>query len=298
MRDYWEPALATAGNRRTPGDPHPQRSGGTRDRRVVGGYRRDARLNVVRSRDATAEDDLRIPLRQRRPPQRPARWPYLLILPAVIGVVVLLIRLTTLGSPPPEPEIQPQDQRPTAVAATKPNEPGPAAPAAQPNQAAPAPTLAAPSVRPTLPQFAQIANTGGEGAQMRPQPSLNSRGGAIVLEGTLLEITGSETSAEGITWLPVKDAQGRAGWVSNQYLKVRAAVYAEARNSFWLRAEPKLAAKAVVEVPAGTPLALIDSKGGEVIDQSEAQPSKWYWLRSLTTGEVGWAYTGWVQRRD
>lgn len=289
--------MATAGNRRTPGDPNPTRPASPRDRRVVGAYGRERghRLNVVQSRDTAAEEDLRIPLRQRRPPQRPARWPYLLILPAVIGVVILLIRLTTLSTPPPEPQIEPQDARPTAVAATKPADVGPAAPQAT---SAPQATPAPPSVRPNLPQFAQVANTGGEGAQLRPQPSLSSRGGAIVLEGTLLEVTGNETAAEGVGWLPVKDAQGRAGWMSKQYLTVRAAVYAEARNSFWLRAEPKLSAKAVVEVPAGTPLALIDSRGGEIIDQSETQPSKWYWLRSLTTGEVGWAYTGWVLRKD
>ena len=133
---------------------------------------------------------------------------------------------------------------------------------------------------------------------MRPQASLASRGGMIVPEGTLLEVTVNESSSEGVTWVPVKDSQGRSGFMSKQYLTIRNATYAEARYSFWLRAEPKTQGKAVVEIPAGTPLALVDSRAGEVLDQSEREPAKWYWLRSLTTGEVGWAYIGWVLRRE
>ncbi|MCL5959766.1 MAG: SH3 domain-containing protein [Chloroflexi bacterium] len=64
---------------------------------------------------------------------------------------------------------------------------------------------------------ARIGNTGGEGVNLRVQPSKSAKIVTLLKEGTELKIIGEDTTAEGSTWRNVRDDQDHVGWVSSQY---------------------------------------------------------------------------------
>lgn len=71
---------------------------------------------------------------------------------------------------------------------------------------------------------------------------------------------------------------------------------AEAKQDFWLRDGATVAIPSVIYIMVGSKLELIDSKAGEVLEPSLPSPAKWYKLRVESSGDVGWAYSGWVER--
>ncbi len=97
-----------------------------------------------------------------------------------------------------------------SLAAPKPAPPAPAGspPAAKPEAAA---APAAERVR--------VANTGGDGANLRERPSSSSTRIKSLRDGTVLEIVGANQEAEGEVWRNVRDASGASGWIVSDYLE-------------------------------------------------------------------------------
>lgn len=59
-----------------------------------------------------------------------------------------------------------------------------------------------------------VINTGGEGANLRVEPSRTSPPINVLLDGDELEIIGPDREQEGITWRNVRDRLGNVGWVA------------------------------------------------------------------------------------
>ncbi|GIW12023.1 MAG: hypothetical protein KatS3mg061_3080 [Dehalococcoidia bacterium] len=70
-----------------------------------------------------------------------------------------------------------------------------------------------------------------------------------------------------------------------------------ARVDFWLRDDARTDALKKSIVLVGTTLELIDSKAGEIVDSALPEPAKWYRVKVAATGETGWVYSSWVERR-
>ena len=100
------------------------------------------------------------------------------------------------------------------VAGTAASDSTPEAAEPEPSPAA-APTATLP---PDAIRLARVANTDGQGANLRAEPSAASRRIKVVREGTELELIGSETRAEGRTWRNVRDEDGQTGWVLSEFL--------------------------------------------------------------------------------
>jgi hypothetical protein len=60
--------------------------------------------------------------------------------------------------------------------------------------------------------FAIVWRTDGQGALLRSAPAGEVIGS--LEEGTLIEILGAPTEANGRMWLLVRDARGREGWLA------------------------------------------------------------------------------------
>ena len=75
---------------------------------------------------------------------------------------------------------------------------------------------------PTLPpgaiRLVRVANTEGQGANLRAEPSAASRRLKVVRDGSELELIGPDRQAEGRTWRNVRDDDGQAGWILNEFL--------------------------------------------------------------------------------
>lgn len=72
---------------------------------------------------------------------------------------------------------------------------------------------------------------------------------------------------------------------------------ATAKIDFWLRGDASAGAERLAFVPMGARLELHDSKAGEILDQNLESPAKWYKVKVVATGQMGWAYAGWVERQ-
>ena len=75
-----------------------------------------------------------------------------------------------------------------------------------------------------------------------------------------------------------------------------ASLEAAAKQDFWLRDDATRALPSVLYISAGNKLELIDSKAGDVLDPTLPSPAKWYRLKVTSSGDIGWAYSGWVER--
>lgn len=111
-----------------------------------------------------------------------------------------------------------------AVAPTvEPAEPEAAAPPEPEPEPAPSPSPApAPAVAtapaPSGPPRVRVANTDGEGANLRQQPSASSPRIKVIREGVELDLIGPDERVEGVTWRNVQDEAGDAGWILAQFL--------------------------------------------------------------------------------
>ncbi len=79
---------------------------------------------------------------------------------------------------------------------------------------------------------------------------------------------------------------------------VRSVPMGVAKLDFWIRDDSRSDALKKSIVLVGTQLELLDSKGGEIVDNSTEDPSKWYRIRVAATGETGWVYSGWIERQQ
>jgi len=89
-------------------------------------------------------------------------------------------------------------------------------PGTQPGAIDPA-TAASPSPAPAGPRL-KIANTEGQGANLRQRPSTTAPVLRTLAEGTVVEAIGGETNAEGRAWRNVKDQSGTSGYVAAELL--------------------------------------------------------------------------------
>lgn len=70
-----------------------------------------------------------------------------------------------------------------------------------------------------LPSFV-VANTQGDGVNLRRSPSTSSMRLRTIPEGGVVVATGPSVSSEGAVWYPVRDSRGVSGWVQARYLTV------------------------------------------------------------------------------
>jgi hypothetical protein len=64
----------------------------------------------------------------------------------------------------------------------------------------------------------KIANTEGQGANLRQRPSTTAPVLRTLPEGTVVEVIGGETNAEGRAWRNIRDQAGANGWVAAELL--------------------------------------------------------------------------------
>jgi hypothetical protein len=65
-----------------------------------------------------------------------------------------------------------------------------------------------------------VANTNGDGVNMRDAAATTGNVVAMLPEGTALTVTGDSVKADQYTWWPVKTADGQTGYVASDFLQV------------------------------------------------------------------------------
>src|SRR4051812_26181657 len=105
-------------------------------------------------------------------------------------------------------------------------------------------------------QNARVTGTGPDGLILRAEASRTASMIAVEPEGTVVVIIGPEQVTDR-SWLPVRDAQGRVGWLAAEYLAreqvaVATPTATQARNV--ALESPGLALPTATPAPRGTPL--------------------------------------------
>jgi hypothetical protein len=95
----------------------------------------------------------------------------------------------------PQPSVSPTPVMPTIIPTITPAPP------------------AAPVVR-----RARVVNTGGEGALVRREPSVNAPSAGLVREEGIVTLLGPEETVQAQVWRQVDDGQGNQGWIRADYL--------------------------------------------------------------------------------
>lgn len=65
----------------------------------------------------------------------------------------------------------------------------------------------------------RVSGTGGAGLLLREQPGFAGARLVTLDEAAVVELRGDPMVADGIAWLPVRDAAGNEGWVAAEYLQ-------------------------------------------------------------------------------
>lgn len=86
---------------------------------------------------------------------------------------------------------------------------------AEAEPAADAPPAEAPPSAPRV----RVANTGGQGVNLRAEPGTTSPGLALLREGVALEIVGPDRQVGDRTWRNVRQSGGPSGWVAAEFLR-------------------------------------------------------------------------------
>ena len=103
---------------------------------------------------------------------------------------------------------------------------------------------------------ARVTGTGSDGLILRAEASRTASMVAVEPEGTVVVIIGPEQATDR-SWLPVRDAQGRVGWLASEYLTretvaVASPTATQARNV--ALESPGLAPPTATPTSRGTPL--------------------------------------------
>ena len=139
-----------------------------------------------------------------------------LILIVVVAFVLFSVVMAYFGERRPDPSSLPTPIAGPVLVPTLTASPGPGAspspgtgtvisPAASPPPSAPGARM-------------KIANTDGQGANMRQRPSTTAPVLRTLAEGTVVEVIGGETNAEGRNWRNIREANGQTGWVASELL--------------------------------------------------------------------------------
>jgi hypothetical protein len=144
----------------------------------------------------------------------------LLVLIVLIGFLLFRFGMSFFESSRPDPStLATSTAGPVVV-------PPPLPPAGSPVPgASPSPgtgTVISPSASPSPSAAAgtkmKVANTEGQGANMRQRPSTTAPVLRTLPEGTVVEAIGGEQNAENRTWRNVRDPGGATGWVASDLL--------------------------------------------------------------------------------
>jgi len=153
----------------------------------------------------------------------------------VLGGLVVWTETKPAATVPPQPTLVAQATDTPVPVAPAPNERTVIATATQ--QVAQLPTVLVPTPVPTREptqtptpeptntptpepaRSARIANTEGQGANMRRAPSVSAQRVKLLLEGTVIELVGGEQRGDGYTWRTVRDVEGNNGFVITDFLQ-------------------------------------------------------------------------------
>ncbi|MEN9934343.1 MAG: hypothetical protein RLZZ387_922 [Chloroflexota bacterium] len=138
-------------------------------------------------------------------------WRFILVAVAILFVAATLYLLSQPGpSAMPQAGEQPADELPQVVATL------PAIATVTPSPATPEPT--APPAG-AVGQQLRVTGTGAEGLFLRAEPSTNNQPIKTLPESSVVTVVGEPTSAEGRTWLRVRDETGAEGWAASDFLQ-------------------------------------------------------------------------------
>jgi hypothetical protein len=65
---------------------------------------------------------------------------------------------------------------------------------------------------------AKIANTNGQGALIRREPSVNAPSETLLSEEEIVDLLGPEETVQAQVWRQVDDRQGNQGWIRADFL--------------------------------------------------------------------------------
>ncbi|HZO27152.1 MAG TPA: SH3 domain-containing protein [Chloroflexota bacterium] len=140
----------------------------------------------------------------------PIHWPS-----AVVGLalaVFVVVGVSWMAAPR-------RLDRPVAMAAAEAAAPAPAAvvaPTIVPTPIPPPPT-AVPEPTPVV-ERVKVAGTLGAGVNLRAKAGEKGQRLKSMPEGAVLEIVGTDETADGLTWRNVRDASGATGWMAGKFL--------------------------------------------------------------------------------
>jgi SH3-like domain-containing protein len=63
-----------------------------------------------------------------------------------------------------------------------------------------------------------VVNTENQGVRFRQRPSTQGQVLRSLPEGTVLEVVGPDSEADGITWRNVREPGGAVGWVAAEFV--------------------------------------------------------------------------------
>lgn len=140
----------------------------------------------------------------------PIHWPS-----AVVGLalaIFVVVGVSWMAAPR-------RAERPIAVAAAEVASPPQAAepvPTAVPTPIPP-PPAAVPEPTPVV-ERVKVAGTAGAGVNLRARAGEKGQRLKSIPEGAVLEIIGTDQTADGLTWRNVRDASGATGWMAGKFL--------------------------------------------------------------------------------
>jgi hypothetical protein len=158
------------------------------------------------------------PPRYARPPRRPrrSRYPAVpLLLAGIVGAVALgyglyRVGVSYLDTRRPDPAAEPAPVLAASPTRTEGSPVGMASPS-------PSPVVINPSTAPAIGQ-ARVANTDGQGANLRQRPSTTAPVVKLVPDGTTVDVIGADQPSEGRVWRNVREPGGSTGWVAAELL--------------------------------------------------------------------------------
>jgi hypothetical protein len=133
-----------------------------------------------------------------------------LLLVVALGYGLFRFTVSYFDTSRPDPTVLP---KPTIAVAA----PAVTAPGAVPGvEVSPVAIQASPS--PAAGPRLKVVNTENQGVRFRQRPSTQGQVLRSLPEGTVLEVVGPDSEADGITWRNVREPGGAVGWVASEFV--------------------------------------------------------------------------------